>query len=551
MIKNNTPLFFVEFLQRTRAGMTFKQPSHSHSVRPRGIPEKGWLKKGYQTLWAIFICLTMTAAQADEIKGAWSEIIDWPLISIHSLLAPDGRVLTFGSRTNGKPGGHLHYDVWDPTLGTGVDAHHTLDNKTASDFFCAAQLIQPSTGKVIIFGGDTRNLGGPNNLTVAYQPETMQIVELDTPMAYPRWYPTSTTLQNGNILIQGGIAEWYDANGIAFTPELWVEGEGWRSLFGAMSETAYGTDENRWWYPRSWVIPDGRVFGVTGTQMYYFDPVGDGQIHLLPDTFPGPNHGATSTAVMYRPGFILQVGGGAYGPKRPDDKANAAAAATIIDVTGDRPRLTEATPMHRGRHWGTATVLPNGHVLVVGGSLKNNQLEGVAHEAEIWNPVTNQWQLGAKVQLPRLYHSTALLLPDASVLVAGGGARGPLKNLNAEIYYPPYLYAGTQLASRPKWRNVPSDLDYQVTFTAKIQSDQPIQRVTLIKTGSVTHSFDMEQRFIELDFSRKGNTLTISGPPSPTIATPGYYLLFALDDAGVPSVGAIVRVGQLVLSQSQ
>ena len=68
-----------------------------------------------------------------------------------------------------------------------------------------------------------------------------------------------------------------------------------------------------------------------------------------------------------------------------------------------------------------------------------NQLTGVAYQVEIWDPATGHWTAGASAAVPRLYHSNALLLTDATVLTGGGGAPGPLANLNAEIYYPPYL----------------------------------------------------------------------------------------------------------------
>ncbi len=87
------------------------------------------------------------------------------------------------------------------------------------------------------------------------------------------------------------------------TPEIYTSGVGWRELTGATSEYAYGDDQKRWWYPRSWVAPDGSVFGLSGDHMYSLDPSGDGSITPL-GTFPGDNIGATSTAVMFRPGKI-------------------------------------------------------------------------------------------------------------------------------------------------------------------------------------------------------------------------------------------------------
>ncbi|MGI9437809.1 MAG: galactose oxidase-like domain-containing protein, partial [Geminicoccaceae bacterium] len=316
-------------------------------------------------------------------------------------------------------------------------------------------------------------------------------------------------------------------------------------LPGARSELAYGSNgvENRWWYPRSFVAPDGRVFGLTGSVMYFLDPQGDGAIEIAGE-FSGENYGLTSTAVMFAPGRILQVGGGGFGAN--DDGLTepvGANAASVIDINSGTPVVTAASPMRYRRHWATSTVLPDGRVLLTGGSRSNNVLQGVANVAEIWDPSTDSWTQGASGFIARLYHSTALLLPDGRVLVAGGGAPGPLTNLNAEIYHPPYLYSGEQpVSTRPIINEAPAVLDIGADFQAVVGPNDQIARVTLIKTGSVTHSFNMDQRFIELSFSQTGNGLTIAAPASRTLATPGYYMLFAIDATGTPSKGHILTV---------
>ena len=112
--------------------------------------------------------------------------------------------------------------------------------------------------------------------------------------------------------------------------------------------------------------------------------------------------------------------------------------------------------MSTRRQWVSATVLPDGKVLATGGSEVENQLTNVNNSAEIWNPSTGHWHVGTSGVKARLYHSSALLLPDATVLVAGGGAPGPQVNTNAEIYSPPYLFdAAGALAPRPQIISAP------------------------------------------------------------------------------------------------
>ncbi|MFZ1425805.1 MAG: galactose oxidase early set domain-containing protein, partial [Geminicoccaceae bacterium] len=182
----------------------------------------------------------------------------------------------------------------------------------------------------------------------------------------------------------------------------------------------------------------------------------------------------------------------------------------------------------------------------------NNQLTGANYSALLWNPNTNAWTVGAGTAATpdhaRLYHSIGLLLPDATVLVGGGGAsgttvKGPAVNTNAEIYYPPYLFtAAGQWAPRPRIVQAPPILTVGTRFAITVDNPLAIARVTLIKTGSVTHSFNMEQRFMGLPFTRSGNQLLVNAPASLNLATPGRYLLFVLDAQGVPSIARIVAV---------
>ena len=220
----------------------------------------------------------------------------------------------------------------------------------------------------------------------------------------------------------------------------------------------------------------------------------------------------------------------------------------VIDINGVQPKVTRVADMPAKLHWATATVIPDGKVVVTGGALKNTQLVGVNYRAFIWNPDNDRWTLGAPTVADashaRLYHSNALLLPDARILVGGGGAPGPTTNTNAEFYYPPLLFnsSGTA-ATRPIIIGAPTSLRIGRRFTLRVNRADSIRRVTLIKTGSVTHSFNMDQRFQELRiFARSNNTLTVTAPACSTIATPGYYLLYVLNAQNVPSVGRLLSL---------
>ena len=219
----------------------------------------------------------------------------------------------------------------------------------------------------------------------------------------------------------------------------------------------------------------------------------------------------------------------------------------VVDFTHSVPVVTQTDNIDQERYWSSGTILADGKVLVTGGSEVPNELTGVAYQAEIWDPATGHWTAGASAAIPRLYHSNALLLNDASVLTAGGGAPGPLNNLNAEIYYPPYLYANNgsgQPAVRPViTAATPQSLLPGNTINITVGPTDQISRLTFVRTGSSTHCNNSDQRFINLPFKQTGKQLTTVLPSDPTVLLPGYYMLFAFNSAGVPSIAQVLYVG--------
>jgi hypothetical protein len=196
----------------------------------------------------------------------------------------------------------------------------------------------------------------------------------------------------------------------------------------------------------------------------------------------------------------------------------------------------------RGYH--NLTLLPDGHVLATGGGVTTDpvDLDGAVLDAEMWSPATQMWTTMARMQTPRLYHSIALLLPDARVLVSGGGRffgrPDQTDQLSLEIYSPPYLFKG----ARPVITTAPATAAYNTTMPVQSPDTGRIASVALVKPGSVTHSFNREQRFVPLAFTVSGSTLTVHTPANANIATPGTYMLFLVDTSGIPSVAKLVRL---------
>ena len=157
------------------------------------------------------------------------------------------------------------------------------------------------------------------------------------------------------------------------------------------------------------------------------------------------------------------------------------------------------------------------------------------------------WTTLASMLIPRMYHSTALLLPDGRVVSAGGGQGGGAVNdfPVAQFFSPPYLFDGANLAPRPSITSAPPSINYGDVFEVMSPDAADIQTVSLIRLGTVTHSFDSNQRFMKLPIENQvGNTLEVTAPSNTNIAPPGYYMLFLVNNAGTPSVAKYVHVDQ-------
>ncbi len=449
-------------------------------------------------------------AMADNISGEWSGVIDWPLIAIHAAVAPDGRVFTYGTGLNGSSQGGAVYDLWDPADG----GHMTFDNTTGIDIFCSGSVIMPSTDDVFIIGGDVFGPGNKENMNVTRFNFRDNDLSVSQDLMRKRWYSTPISLPNGDLYVQGG-------RGGADRPEIITAQDQRRLLSGA------NTSGLNWWYPRNFVLAGGRVFGFdTNGRTYFVDPNGVG---ALTRSINVPTNSNAGTAVMARQDKVFY--------STPQGGINE------IDISGATPTSRSVASIANRRAWSNATILPNGDVAFTGGSANPNKLEGVTNQVELLNPETGEITQGATGALARLYHSTATLLTDGRVLVAGGGLPGPLLNSNAEIYAPPYLFDANGLpARRPRIFNAPTSMRVDTQFTLRVDEPSRVRRVTMVKSGSTTHSFNVDQRFLELPFHRDGDRLRVKAPISAGAMTPGYYMLHVIDDAGVPSKAKMVKV---------
>ena len=192
----------------------------------------------------------------------------------------------------------------------------------------------------------------------------------------------------------------------------------------------------------------------------------------------------------------------------------------------------------------SATILPNGKVLATGGSINDEDAVTASLNADLYDPATNTFSPAGANLFPRLYHSASLLLPDATVLLIGGNPQRGNYERRLEIYSPAYLFDanGTPRSGPPSPACLRARSATAPRSRCRRRTRRQIASVVLVRPGAPTHAFDMEQRLVGLSYTAGSGVLNVTAPPNGNIAPPGYYMLFVLNTAGVPSVARFVRL---------
>jgi titin len=449
--------------------------------------------------------------------GQWGKVFALPFETVASSLLPTGDVFTFAYNPNSLV-------LYDPL----TNVFSTPAPILGYNPFCGTVSLL-ADGTLFTAGGAVPGLrsggtAGAANASI-YNPFSDSWTSLPN-MNNLRWYPSSVTLPNGDVLVDSGLIN--GTEGRDTLPQVFqVKSGTWRDLVTAQR------DEDL--FPRIFIAPDGRVVDVGPDQdTYFLDTTGTGEWTEGPANNYGERY--KGSAVMYEPGKILLVGGSQKDTNSENDKNVPTATAETLDLTQPNATWQYTSPMAFARKNFTATIMADGEILVAGGTSgvgKNNTVTPV-YPAEIWNPETGQWSMVASLDVPRWYHSTSLLLPDGSIL-ASGGVGLP----SAQIYYPPYLFRG----ARPTITNAPNWIGYGQNFFVQTP-DTDITDVHLIRLGSATHGFNFDQSFQELSFTPVAGGLQVTAPDNATTATPGYYMMFLFNSRGVPAVAKIIQVGQ-------
>lgn len=465
-----------------------------------------------------------------QLDGQWEPaILDFDKVAIHAHLLPTGHVL-YWDRHEGMPPGDTEPRLWDPATGMVSEAAML----TQHDAFCAGHTLD-ANGRLFVAGGHVADLEGLRD-AVSYDSDK-NTWEPQPPMTNGRWYPTTTTLYNGEILTVAG-SYWdgtLNPDGSHHIvqnklPQVFT-GVGWRDLTTAQLEQPL--------YPFMFQAPNGKVFDAgPQKQTRYLDTAGTGAwTNVAVTNYAHRDYGS---AVMDLPGRVL-IMGGTY----DSQLSTPTNTAELIDLGAPAPAWTYVAHLGWARRQHTATLLPDGTTLVTGGTAARffNESIGAVLHPERWDPGTQAWRGLARAREARLYHSIGLLLPDARVLVAGGGRPpggwGDPDHLTAEVFHPPYLFQGP----RPVINALSAtDVGYGQPLIVTTPDAATITDATLLRLGSVTHGFNMNQRFNRLAFTPGAGVLTVTMPSDPRLCPPGHYLLFILRQ-GVPSAARIVKIG--------
>jgi hypothetical protein len=497
------------------------------------------INPGLANLGLAVLLLVTSQAIAQGARSNAATVGQWQILSnqltlnpIHAAVMHTGKVLMI----DGSNGRNPVAAIWDPV----TQLAPTFP--VSYPMFCNGMVVL-ADGRPFVIGG-TLKFGQPFtglNRASAYDPIAGTFTE-QVPMARGRWYPTGTVLSDGTVMTFSGTDEWDVTNN---TVEIFTPNSG----TGAWS-TAVTANWVPPLYPRMTLLPDGRIFysATTATSKFY-DLTTQTWTNCCTTNFGANRTQSTTVLLPLRSsnGFAPKVM--IMGGTSSEDTAPATNTTEIIDLSVSKPAWVYGPNMSQPRIHLNSTILPTGNVLVTGGeewseNTTTASLNADLYHANVGDPNYNTFTSAGANSVPRAYHSNAMLLPDATVILTGSNPPNVPYETRVELYQPAYLFnADGTMATRPVITRAPTtSIRYNTSFTIQTPNAAQVATVVLMRPGTPTHAFNMDQRLIGVQFkSTTSGSLTIASPPNADVAPPGYYMLFILNKAGVPSVAQFVQ----------
>ena len=458
------------------------------------------------------VSVTVDNSGNPTVVGSWSSAVSLPTVAVNLILLDNNKILFYEDGSSPT--------IWDYT-------NSTFSNiSTNENLFCSGHAVL-SDGRVLIvggYGGSGTSIGISN--AEMFDPSVNSWTKLPN-MSYKRWYPTATTLSDGRVLVTAGWQTTEHTN--AGIPEIYDPATNtWTKLTNA--NNPFET------YPFIYLLPNGTLVHVGGSEYATVTET----LNLSTQTWTTVDGRIIDggSSAMYLPNKIVKAG------SATDSQGSGPSSSTtyVIDMTQNSPAWQQIPSMAYPRSFLNLTVLPDGSVLSTGGETDKNggNIANAVYAAELWSPISQTWSTMSSMHTPREYHSTALLLPDGRVLQSGMGADfGNVPDEpSAEFFSPPYLFKG----ARPTITQAPSVIHYGQNFTVNTPDGATITKAVLIRTGAATHFFDQNTHYVPVSFQTTSGGLSLTAPADGNAAPPGYYMLFLVNSAGVPSIAPFVQV---------
>ncbi|MBL8881090.1 MAG: DUF1929 domain-containing protein, partial [Phycisphaerales bacterium] len=506
-------------------------------------------------LAAVIMSIATTRAVAQPAsQGEWETQMSWGFRGTHLIMLRTGNVLVLD---NPLASTTVDTALFEPTSGN-LDISVPQQDAESVNVFCSGHSTL-SDGTLLIVSGGSVTPGTKRIFRYdPAQPNLLWINRLlvNDELPEQRWYPTCLTLGSGKVAIVGGRddlggnCDWPNptmpANRVLLFDITKAPGQ-------RLSEPEAGDDpvHDFVYYPYLSVFSSGSIFYSGGNnhpeacglpRNSYLLNVNSGLW-----TQYGPYQRFGMSAATYKPDGVIKVALSTDGETETGYCTNQAQRSAFkFDATGGLPTWSQLPCMYLQRRDGQLVTLPDGTVGAFGGAISGSETD--RKRPEIINPddPTSTWTLLAAGATVRLYHSAAVLLPDARILFSGGNG-----NSSAEIFKPPYLFKadGTSAESERPFIVLPTVdtlVKYDASFDLQLLNAADYLQVTqvvLMRLGAATHGYDQDARRVPLSFSLPSlsGPLKVAAPAHSHLAPPGYYMLFVLkqgDRAGIqfPSV---------------
>ena len=543
---------------------------------PLTNPQQKW-ENTWTSIVDINVYTTDYTVLDNPDKGAWGPTLDLPIVPVAGAHAAglngeiDNVILWSAWSDNqffASPGGATFTTTWNPGTQNIIQADVT---NTQHDMFCPG-ISMDIDGKVVVTGGADSDKTSIFNGTGWERGESMKLT---------RGYHATTTLSDGRIFAIGG--SWSGGmnspkDGEVYDPKR----RSWQRLTGIPADHIHTDDKPLRNDNHAWLFgwKQGTVFHAGPSKnMFWFDPNSRNEKGTLVGSVKaaGPRlndqHSTSGNAVMFdaTAGKILTFGGqelydGSFGTRNAHlitlGEPNKKPKVKVAGLEGTAGDPTYGGMLYQ-RVFHTSVVLPDGTVFIAGGEIYgkpfNERERDIQLVPEIYYPHNDTFVPLQPNNVVRVYHSFSMLLPDATVLNGGGGLCGncTVNHYDAQVFKPPYLFNpdGTN-ATRPA-TPVVTNKDSRVTLGHSIhfQGDSTIEAASLVRLGSVSHTVNTDQRRVPVKVTCKSassssyysssedrQTCEAQVPSDPGVALPGYYMLFVLNDKGVPSKAATVKV---------